>query len=83
MDHRRGYSSTGGDPDESKDQLGHTRLAKLGFDSLLKPGGHVIQFCYTGSVMATALGYNRCDRTAVDPTGTYRTLIAGVDTKQY
>lgn len=67
--------------DEQKEQIGHARLAKLGFDYLLKPGGRVIQYAYTGSVMPAALDYDRLDRTAFDPTGTYRTLIAGVDQK--
>ncbi|ABB77919.1 conserved protein [environmental halophage 1 AAJ-2005] len=69
----------GVDPHTKKNQLGHARLAKLGFDYLLRDGGRVIQFAYTGSVMAASLGYTRIDRTAFDPTGTYKTLIGGVD----
>lgn len=65
-----------------KEQIGHARLAKLGFDYLLKDGGRVIQFAYTGSVMPAALDYVRLDRTAFDPTGTYKTLIGGVDQKR-
>lgn len=68
--------------DEQKEQIGHARLAKLGFDYLLKPEGRIIQYAYTGSVMPAALDYKRLDRTAFDPTGTYRTLIGGVDEKQ-
>lgn len=76
-------TSRGGvEPHSEKDQLGHARLAKLGFDYLLKEHGRVIQFAYTGSVMAASLGYDRLNRTAFDPTGTYKTLIGGVDRKQ-
>jgi hypothetical protein len=64
---------------EEKSQLGHARLAKLGFDYLLKPGGHIIQLAYSGSVMAADLGYQRIARTAFDPHGTARTLIGAVD----
>lgn len=70
------------EPDTEKKQLGHARLAKLGFDYLLKPGGTVIQYAYTGSLMPAELEYQRVARTAFDPTGTYKTLIGSVDEKQ-
>ena len=66
-------------PEEEKNQLGHARLAKIGFDYLLKDGGKVIQFAYTGSIMPSGLGYTQVDRTAFDPVGIYKTLWAGVD----
>lgn len=66
-------------PAEEKNQLGHARLAKIGFDYLLKDGGKVIQFAYTGSIMPSGLGYTQVDRTAFDPVGIYKTLWAGVD----
>lgn len=66
-------------PEEEKNQLGHARLAKIGFDYLLKDGGKVIQFAYTGSIMPSALGYTQIDRTAFDPVGIYKTLWGGVD----
>lgn len=69
-------------PDKEKNQLGHARLAKIGFDYLLKDGGKVVQFAYTGSVMPSGLGYTQVDRTAFDPVGIYKTLWAGVDVNQ-
>lgn len=66
-------------PSEEKSQLGHARLAKIGFDYLLKDGGKVIQFAYTGSIMPSGLQYTQIDRTAFDPVGIYKTLWAGVD----
>lgn len=78
-DSRNSQSTETVDTTTPKDQLGHAKLAKLGFDYLLRDAGRIIQFAYTGSIMPADLGYQRVDRTAFDPTGTYKTLIAGVD----
>lgn len=69
------------DADSRKTQIGHARLAKIGFDYLLKDGGKVIQYAYTGGIMASDLGYERVNRVAFDPTGEGKTLIGGVDKK--
>lgn len=77
-DHQPKSAPDGG---ESKQQLGHARLAKLGFDYLLKPGGRVIQFAYNGTVMPSKLEYDRLVRYPMDPHGEGRTLMASVDQK--
>jgi len=67
--------------DRNKKQIGHARLAKDGFDYMLKPGGKVIQLAYTGTCMPNRLGYKRVERTMFDPLGEGKTLIASVDKK--
>lgn len=64
-----------------KEQIGHARLAKDGFDYMLKPGGKVIQLAYTGACMPSRLGYDRCERVMFDPIGEGKTLIGSVDKK--
>lgn len=71
-----------GDPTEHKSQLGHARLAKLGFDYLLKPGGRVIQLAYTGTTLPASLDYSQLVRVAFNPIGEAKTLIGSVDEKQ-
>lgn len=70
------------EPEKKKEQVGHARLCKLGFDYLLRDGGRVIQFAYTGSIMPAALEYKRLSRVTFNATGTYKILSAGVDVKQ-
>lgn len=69
------------EPDKEKTQVGHARLAKLGFNYLLREGGRVIQFSYTGSVMPGDLNYKRLSRATFNATGIYKVLSAGVDMK--
>lgn len=68
--------------DSNKTQIGHARLAKDGFDYLLREGGTVIQLAYTGSCMPNRLGYDRIERVMFDPFGEGKTMIASVDEKQ-
>jgi len=65
-----------------KTQVGHARLAKDGFDYLLKPGGTVIQLSYNGTCMPSRLGYEQIERVMFDPLGEGKTLIGSVDLKQ-
>lgn len=64
-----------------KEQLGHARLAKDGFDYLLKPGGTVIQLAYTGACMPARQNYERVERVMFDPIGEGKTVIGSVDRK--
>jgi len=64
-----------------KTQVGHARLAKDGFDYLLKPGGKVIQLSYNGTCMPQRLNYQRLERVMFDPIGEGKTLIGSVDKK--
>jgi hypothetical protein len=64
-----------------KEQVGHARLAKDGFDYLLNPGGKVIQLSYNGTCMPQRLGYQRMERMMFDPLGEGKTLIGSVDKK--
>ena len=64
-----------------KKQVGHARLAKDGFDYLLKPGGCVIQLSYSGTCMPSRLQYKRLERVMFDPLGEGKTLIGAVDGK--
>jgi len=64
-----------------KTQVGHARLAKDGFDYMLKPGGKVIQLSYSGTCMPKRLGYKRLERVMFDPIGEAKTLIGSVDKK--
>lgn len=66
-------------PDQ--DQVGHARLAKEGFDYLLKPGGVVIELSYSGSCMPKRLQYIREERVVFDPPGELRSVIGSVDRK--
>lgn len=67
--------------DPSKQQIGHARLAKEGFDYVLRDGGVVIQLAYTGACMPARLGYDRTARVMFDPHGEGKTMIGSVDTK--
>lgn len=64
-----------------KTQLGHARLAKEGFDYLLKPGGKVLQLTFHGTCMPGRLGYNRVERAIFDPIGEGKSVIGSVDQK--
>ena len=64
-----------------KKQVGHARLAKDGFDYLLKPGGKVIQLSYSGCCMPSRLQYKQVERVMFDPLGEGKTLIGSVDVK--
>jgi len=64
-----------------KQQVGHARLAKDGFDYLLEPGGKVIQLSYNATCMPQRLGYDRQERWMFDPLGEGKTLIGSVDRK--
>lgn len=75
------YSIEYGNTEESKSQIGHARLAKLGFDYLLKEGGHVIQLAYTGTILPASLNYEQIVRVSFDPIGEAKTLVGGVDRK--
>jgi len=69
------------DVKRDKTQVGHARLAKDGFDYILKPGGKVIQLSYNGTCMPGRLQYERLERVMFDPTGEGKTLIGSVDQK--
>jgi len=64
-----------------KTQVGHARLAKDGFDYLLRAGGTVIQLAYSGTCMPSRLNYKRLERVMFDPYGEGKTLIGSVDRK--
>jgi len=64
-----------------KQQVGHARLAKDGFDYMLRPGGRVIQLSYSGGCMPSRLGYKKLKRVMFDPIGEGKTLIGSVDKK--
>lgn len=63
-----------------KTQLGHARLAKAGFDYLLKPGGTVLQLTFHGTTMPGG-SYQRRERTLFDPIGEGKCVIGSVDKK--
>lgn len=63
-------------------QVGHARLAKDGFDYLLKPGGHVIQLTYHGACMPQRLNYDKVERVIFDPIGENKAVIGSVDVKR-
>lgn len=67
-------------PDE-KTQLGHSRLAKEGFDYLLSSGGIVIELTFHGTSMPSRLGYERVRRAVFDPVGEAKAVIGSVDRK--
>lgn len=62
-------------------QIGHARLAKEGFDYLLKDGGVVVQLTSHGTCMPTRLGYEREERVVFDPLGEAKAVIMSVDRK--
>jgi hypothetical protein len=65
-----------------KEQLGHARLAKEGFDYLLKPDGKVLELTFHGTCMPRRLGYERVERVIFDPVGEGKSVIGSVDQKQ-
>jgi len=65
-----------------KEQLGHARLAKEGFNYLLKPGGKVLELTFHGTCMPARLGYDRLERVIFDPVGEGKAVIGSVDMKQ-
>jgi len=64
-----------------KTQVGHARLAKDGFDHLLRPSGSVIQLSYNATCMPRRLQYEQVERVMFDPLGEGKTLIGSVDKK--
>lgn len=64
-----------------KEQVGHARLAKDGFDYLLKPGGKVIQLTMHGTCMPSRLNYKQKERVMFDPVGEAKVVIGSVDKK--
>jgi len=64
-----------------KQQIGHARLAKDGFDYLLKDGGRVVQITQHGTCMPQRLGYDREERVMFDPIGEAKCVIGSVDRK--
>jgi hypothetical protein len=64
-----------------KQQLGHARLAKEGFNHLLKPGGKVLELTFHGTCMPRRLGYERVERVIFDPYGEGKAVIGSVDKK--
>ena len=67
--------------DRDKEQIGHARLAKDGFNYMLKPGGKVIQLSYNATCMPRRLQYKQIERVMFDPLGEGKTLIGSVDRK--
>lgn len=67
--------------DREKQQVGHARLAKDGFDYLLKPGGIVIQLTLHGTCMPSRLNYEQVERVMFDPIGEAKIVIGSVDKK--
>lgn len=67
---------------DEKSQLGHARLAKDGFDYLLREGGKVVQLTYHGTCMPSRLGYERDERVVFDPIGENKAVIGSVDIKE-
>jgi len=65
-----------------KEQLGHARLAKEGFNYLLKPGGKVVEITFHGTCMPSRLGYSRVERVIFDPVGEGKAVIGSVDRKE-
>lgn len=64
-----------------KTQLGHSRLAKEGFDYLLQPGGCVIELTFHGTAMPSRLGYEQVRRAVFNPVGEAKAVIGSVDRK--
>lgn len=64
-----------------KEQLGHARLVKEGFNYLLRPGGRVIELTFHGTCMPSRLGYERLERVIFDPVGEGKAVIGSVDRK--
>lgn len=62
-------------------QVGHARVAKEGFDYLLKPGGVVIELGYSGSCMPRRLNYERVERCWFNTLGRTKDVLGSVDRK--
>lgn len=69
------------DLDKDKSQVGHARLAKDGFDYLLREGGRVLQLTYHGTCMPNRLGYEQEERVIFDPIGENKSVIGSIDRK--
>jgi hypothetical protein len=67
--------------DSDKSQIGHARMAKDGFDYLLREGGKVIQLSYNATCMPNRLGYERDVRAIFDPIGENKSVIGSIDVK--
>lgn len=66
---------------EEKTQLGHSRLAKEGFNHLLRPGGIVIELTFHATAMPSRLGYEQIRRAIFNPLGEAKAVIGSVDRK--
>jgi hypothetical protein len=66
---------------DEKDQIGHSRLAKEGFDHLLAPGGKMIELTFHGTAMPNRLGYEQVRRAVFNPLGEAKAVIGSVDQK--
>jgi hypothetical protein len=66
---------------KEKSQLGHSRLAKEGFDYLLKDGGIVVEITFHGTCMPSRMGFDREERVIFDPVGEGKAVIGSVDRK--
>jgi hypothetical protein len=64
---------------DEKTQVGHARLAKLGFDWLLEPGGEVLELTHHGTSMFPS--YQRMERVIFDPVGEAKAVIGSRDKK--
>ena len=62
-------------------QVGHAKVAKEGFDELLRMGGTVIELGYHGSCMPARLGYDRVERAWFCTTGRHKDVLGSVDRK--
>ncbi len=66
---------------EDKEQLGHARIAKEGFDYLLKPDGKVVQITFHTTNLPARLGYDHCERVIFNPIGEAKAVLGSVDRK--
>lgn len=64
---------------EEKQQIGHARLAKDGFDYLLADDGKVIELTFHGTCMPSRLNFERQERVMFDPIGEGKAVIGSVD----
>ena len=62
-------------------QVGHGKVAKEGFDYLLRPGGYVVELGYSGSCMPSRLQYRRIERVWFNTLGRTKDVLGSVDQK--
>ena len=80
-DYKRSLDDLPFEIDRGKTTVGRARLAKEGFDYLLKPGGIVIELSYNATCMPSRLQYERVKRVMFDPIGESNCMIGSVDRK--